>query len=168
VLTLPASSANKRFFDFRFRGNSAVENAGATARVIANLHDIIVDPGVEPGTVAVAKGRLLAVLERTKEMRLPQMVIPTFVDKQRPWALNPNNTAGRLCCVTQLVSPEAAAVSSPGRTMDTRATQRSAQICPPRERHARPRIRRSHHFPLNQTHEQKHSSIDHSSSTLSL
>ena len=76
MLALIASPAIKSAFDFGFRREDKAAEADRVARLIADLHGILVNPDAAPGAAAAAKQMLLGVLERTKAMRLPQMIVP--------------------------------------------------------------------------------------------
>lgn len=62
------------------RDTRAAEPA-KVARLIANLHTVLVNPDAAPGAAAAAKRMLLAALSRTKDLRLPSMIVPPVANR---------------------------------------------------------------------------------------
>lgn len=82
MLALVASPA----FNFAFLRETRANNADKVARMIADLHGALVNPNAAPGAAANAKRTLLGVLQRTKGMRLPCMIVPPIAERSAPAA----------------------------------------------------------------------------------
>src|SRR4051812_21872855 len=67
-------------FDFGFLRESRAVEKDHVARLIAESHEALVQRGAPRGAAAAAKRKLLAMLERTKRMRLPCMTVPPIGD----------------------------------------------------------------------------------------
>lgn len=80
MLALVASPTFKAAFDFEFLRESRTTEADKVARLITNLHRMLVNPKAAPDAAAAAKRRLLAVLERAKDLHLPFMIVPPIAD----------------------------------------------------------------------------------------
>lgn len=94
MLALLASPAFKSALDFEFLRKPRAAEADQAARLIANLHGVLVNPDARPGAAAAAKRMLLAVLERTKGLRLPAMIVPPVAKPPaRPARKSPAVTA---------------------------------------------------------------------------
>src|SRR3954464_7930188 len=80
MLTHVTSPAIPSAFDFGFLRESGGAEKDHVARVIAESHDALVQRGAPRGAAAAAKRKLVAVLERTKGMRLPCMTVAPIGD----------------------------------------------------------------------------------------
>lgn len=82
MLALVASPTFKPAFDFEFLREFRATEAEKVARLVANLHKMLVNPNAAPGAAAAAKRMLLAVLQQTKDMRLPFMIVPPLAERR--------------------------------------------------------------------------------------
>jgi len=89
MLALVASSAFESAFDFEFLRETDATDGDRGARLIANLHDVLVDPNAAPGAAVAAKRMLLSVLERAKGMRPAFMLLPPIAEARARGASKP-------------------------------------------------------------------------------
>jgi hypothetical protein len=80
MLAHVTSPALPSAFNFGFLRESRAAEKDHVARVIAESHHALVQRGAPRGAAAAAKRKLIAVLERTKGMRLPCMTVPPIGD----------------------------------------------------------------------------------------
>lgn len=80
MFALVASPTFKPAFDFAFLRETRPSEADKIADIITDLHGVLVNPEAAPGAAAAAKRTLLAVLDRTKGMRLPFMMVPPLAE----------------------------------------------------------------------------------------
>jgi hypothetical protein len=76
MFTFPASSTHKPVRNSGAHGRPTADDAAKIARVIMNLHGILIDPNAAPGAATAAKRTLLALPARTRHMHWPQMIVP--------------------------------------------------------------------------------------------
>jgi len=84
MFALVASPAFKPASDFDFLRDTRANEADKIARTIADLHGALVNPNTAPGAAVTAKRTLLGVLQRTKWMRLPFMIVPPIAERSAP------------------------------------------------------------------------------------
>lgn len=95
MFALVAPPTFKSPFDFAFLRETRPSEADKIVDLITDLHDVLVNPDAAPGAAAAAKRTLLGVLDRTKGMRLPFMIVPPLAEPldgetcQRPFAPPP-------------------------------------------------------------------------------
>jgi hypothetical protein len=90
MLALIASPAFKPAFGVDFLCKPCTSNADKIARIITNLHGTLVNPNAAPGAAAAAKRMLLGILDRTKGMRLPFMIVPPLAEPRAPRPREPD------------------------------------------------------------------------------
>lgn len=80
MFALVASPTFKSPFNFAFRRKTRPSEVDKMADLITELHGVLVNPDAAPGAAAAAKRTLLGVLDRTKGMRLPFMIVPPLAE----------------------------------------------------------------------------------------